>query len=279
MQRYLALFGIALLAFGAGCSDDDNDLVGPNEFEGGAVIAGKIVSSDGSLKQLQDCADVIISLNGVPANVDFDDDCEFVVTGVAPTEMLMLRVEIPALGVSGTIEIDDVAAGELIEIEVEATERRLSIDVLRRAHVDTAGNLPDVITRDDVHIRLGAGTFTQNLTVHGDDFVLVGEAGDNCLAPGWTELDGNVLVTGDDATFRNIAFTGDVTVTGRHVRFINSCINGHLVRFGVGSDLNNHGDDDDDDDRQGDDNDDQGGDDDDDDDDDDGDRRGHDDDD
>ena len=65
--------------------------------------------------QGSDCPEVIVTLNGVPVTIVFDDDCGFLVTGVEPTELLELRVELPNLGVIGSVEISDVGDGELIE--------------------------------------------------------------------------------------------------------------------------------------------------------------------
>ncbi|MFN0149624.1 MAG: hypothetical protein ACKVU1_02805 [bacterium] len=244
MRIHVVLLSTLLLAWNVGCSDDHADLVGPDASDDGAVIVGQIVSADGSSKLLQDCTDAIVTLNGVPASIEFDDDCEFVVTGVVPAELLALRIELPALGVSSTIEISDVTAGELIEIEVEATEDQLSMVVVRRAAVSPADLLPIVVTGNNVQILIARGLYSQDLTVQGNKFVLVGQAGDNCLSSGWTEIEGDVFVTGNKATFRNIAFTGDVTVSGNKARFINCCFNGELVRFGHG----HHADDDEDDD-------------------------------
>lgn len=248
MRIHAVLLSLVLLAWNVGCSDDHADLVGPDASGDGAVIVGQIVSADGSSKLLQDCTEAIVKLNGVPAIIEFDDDCEFVVTGVVPAELLALRIELPALGVSGTIEISDVTEGEVIEIEVEATEEQLSLVVVRRAAVSPIVLLPLVVTGNNVQILMARGLYGQDLTVQGNKFVMVGQAGDNCHSLGWTEIDGDVFVMGNKATFRNVAFTGAVTVSGNKARFINCCFNGELVRFGHRHDADDDEEDDDDDD-------------------------------
>jgi hypothetical protein len=95
---------------------------------------------------------------------------------------------------------------------------------------------------------IGSGVFSEDLTVRGNNFGLLGEAGDSCDDGGWTVISGDVLVLGNNATFRNIAFTGDVRVMGRNVRFINSCFDGALVRFGREPNRSDDDDDDEDDD-------------------------------
>ena len=241
MRARLAMLSIALLTSIVGCSDDG--AVGPDGSANGAVITGRIISADGSSKLAQTtCSDAVVKLNGIPATVDFDDDCGFVVTGVEPTELLEVRIELPELGVSGTVEITNVTAGELIEIEVESTDERLSISVLRRAAFEPSDELPPMITRNNVHMVIGSGDYSQDLTVRGNNFGLLGESGGSCGAEGWTVISGDVLVLGNNAIFRNIAFTGDVRVMGSNSRFINTCFDGTFVRFGNG---NVQGDDDD----------------------------------
>jgi len=102
----------------------------------------------------------------------------------------------------------------------------------------------EVIREDDVSILLLAGLYDQTLTVTGDNFTLVGEAGDDCGSGDWTLIAGKVVVNGDNATFRNISFGDPVEVYGSNVRFIHCCFGGELVVFG---DETNICDDDDDD--------------------------------
>jgi hypothetical protein len=245
MRAHVAMLGIALLTWTVGCSDGP---AGPDGSANSAVITGRIISADGSSKMAQGCDDAIVSLNGIPATVAFDDDCEFVVTGVEPTELLQVRIELPTLEVSGTVEINNVKPGELIEIEVETTEERLSVTVLRRAEFEPSDQLPSIVSTNNVHMVIGSGVFSEDLTVRGNNFGLLGEAGDSCDDGGWTVISGDVLVLGNNATFRNIAFTGDVRVMGRNVRFINSCFDGALVRFGREPNRSDDDDDDEDDD-------------------------------
>ena len=233
MRARVAMLSIALLTSIVGCSDDGT--VGPDGSANGAVITGRIMAADGSSKLAQGCSDAIVKLNGIPATVDFDDDCAFVVTGVEPTELLEVRIELPELQVSGTVEISNVIAGELIEIEVAGTDERLSITVLRRAAFEPSDELPSMITRNNVHLVIGSGDHTEDLTVRGNNFALLGESGASCGAEGWTVISGDVLVLGNNAIFRNIAFTGDVRVMGNNARFIHSCFDGTFLRFGNGN--------------------------------------------
>jgi hypothetical protein len=182
--------------------------------------------------QTTDCPELVVTLNGAPATIVFEDDCTFVVTDVGPTEILELRIELPDLGISNTIELANVEEAELIEILVEATEDSLTISIERRITPDDVDELPSTITENDVSIQVGAGFYDQDLTVLGNNFTLVGEAGDDCDAEGWTVIEGRVLINGNNATFRNIAFAGPVEVRGNNPRFINVCFGDAFVVFG-----------------------------------------------
>ncbi|MDO8632176.1 MAG: hypothetical protein Q7R41_16965, partial [Phycisphaerales bacterium] len=135
-----------------------------------------------------------------------------------------------------TIELSNVLDGELVEILIEPTDVSLAVSVERRTTPEPSDNLPTVVEGDDVSIRLPAGRFVQDLTVMGNNFTLVGEAGDGCGdVGGWTVIDGKVVVTGNNATFRNILFSGLVELRGNNSRFINCCFGDELVVFGNGT--------------------------------------------
>jgi hypothetical protein len=235
MRTHFVLLGLTLLAWIAGCAPE----AGSPE-SGGAAIVGRLVPSDGSAKtralsQDGDCADLLVAINAAPALVVFDQDCGFVVAGVTPSDRVELRVELTALGVSGAVEIREVADGELIEIEVEARDDSLTIVVIRRTRPAASDTLPTVISGNNVSIQIGAGRYAQVLMVEGNNFTLVGRAGEDCDDDGWSEIEGAVVVLGNNAAFRNIAFAGGVEVRGNNAHFINCCFDGELVIFGNGS--------------------------------------------
>lgn len=183
------------------------------------------------------CPEVIVTLNGSPAEIVIDDDCTFLITDVQPSEAITLSIELPNQGITGTIELEDVVEGEFIEILLETGFDSLSISVVRRQEPEPAEGIPEVITRNNVTILVPAGLYNQPLTVLGNNFTLVGEGGDNCDVGGWTIIDGNVVINGNNATFRNIGFYGPVEVRGNNTRFINCCLDGVLVIFGNNTDI------------------------------------------
>ncbi len=225
---------------------------------GSAAIVGRVVSGGGVGKfetaaQLA-CPDFIITLNGSPATVTVEDDCSFVIDDVQPSASYVLEVELVALGVTGTVELTNVAVAELIEILVQADDDSLTISVVRRATPDPVDDLPGVIDDNNVEIFLLAGTYDGNLTVDGNNFTLVGEAGEDCVDEGWTTLTGDVVILKNNATFRNVRFEGSVEVQGNNTNFINICFDGQLIIFGNNTDFDDdeNGDDDDDNDNDND---------------------------
>lgn len=250
---------VSTLSILAGCGRT------PGTVSGSAAIVGRVVagSSSGKLQtsaQLA-CPDFVITLNGAPATVTVGDDCSFVIDDVQPAASYLIAVEVADLGVIGTVELTDVLVAELIEILVQADDDSLTISVVRRATPDPVGELPEVIDGNNVEVFLEAGIYDGDLTVDGNNFTLVGEAGDDCDdVVGWTTLTGDVLILKNNATFRNIRFEGLVEVEGNNTKFINVCFGGQLVIFGNNTDVNGGGDDEDDDDNDnGDDDDDDNG--------------------
>ena len=119
------------------------------------------------------CPEIVVTLNGAPATVTLDENCSFVVMDPAPTALLELRVELPELGLAGTIELVDVVDGELIEILVEVSDDSLSIQVVRRVAPGPSDMLPTEITDDDVSILLVAGDYDQVEGVQRDILPIV----------------------------------------------------------------------------------------------------------
>jgi hypothetical protein len=203
-----------------------------------ASILGSIstagTNSDASILAAgEDCPELIVTLNGNPATIVFEDDCSFLISGVQPSENVSLRIELPGQGMSATIELEDVVEGELIEIRVEVGSNALSISVVRRSEPEPVYEIPEVITENNVTILVPAGRYEQDLTVLKNNFTLIGEASDDCGDVGdWTLIKGRVILDGNNATFRNIAFDGPVEVLGNNTHFIYCCFDGVLVLFG-----------------------------------------------
>ena len=242
IHRYVGLAATVCLTLNLGCpkAPSSSSDGGGGSGTGAAAIVGKIVTASETARLLtaqgRSCPEIQVRVNGAPVATEVGDECAFVITGVQPSESLEVRVELVGLGIAGTLELSDVLDGELIEILVEPTNDSLTVSVERRTTSELSDDLPAVVEDDDISIRLPTGRFVHNLTVMGNNFTLVGEAGDGCDdASGWTVIDGEVLVTGNTATFRNILFSGPVELRGNNARFITSCFGDELVVFGDGA--------------------------------------------
>ncbi len=240
------ILSVAVLSCFSGCgSDGSSEGVAPGtrSRENSAVIVGSLVgvgvAAQGAMQAADaGCPDVIVTLNGSPADIVLEDDCTFLISEVEPSENVVLRIELPDQGISSTIELDDVVEGELIEILVEAGFNSLGITVVRREEPEPVDGLPQVIWDNKVTIFLPAGLYEQPLTVNGNKFTLVGEAGDECSdLEDWTAIDGKVVINKNKATFRNIAFLDTVEVRGNTAQFIHCCFDGALMIFGNNTDI------------------------------------------
>jgi hypothetical protein len=251
----MVALGLSAASLIAGCGMES-----PGAATGSAAIVGRVVSGGAGKFQTTAqvaCPALVVTLNGSAVDVVVDDDCSFLIDDVAPAASYVVGVNLPDLQIEGTVTISGVSEAELIEIEVDADDDSLSITVVRRATPDPVSDLPTEIPQNQntVEIFLPAGTYDGDLTVQGNNFTLVGEAGDDCAGDGWTVMTGNVAIHGNNATFRNVLFLGNVDVFGNNTNFINVCFDGQLVIFGRNTDFDEDDGNDDDDDDDDDDND------------------------
>jgi len=189
---------IAVLLVGSGCGGNGEPA------SGSAVIVGRVTSAgtagkDATLGQTI-CPDVVVTLNDAAVNIVLDDDCTFLIDDVQPSARVVLDVELPGLGVSGALELTNIVEAELIEILVETGDDSLTLSIVRRVTPDPVAGLPMVVSGNNVTIFLGEGIYNQSLTVDGNNFTLVGEAGEDCDDQGWTVITGEVLVLKNNAT-------------------------------------------------------------------------------
>jgi len=183
------------------------------------------------------CPEVRVQVDGAPVDLQTGPECNLFLSAL-PTGDLTVTVSVD--GIAGTIELTGVVEGEIVEIEVQAGEGKLSIDVLRYMEPD-GSMLPVVINENDVHLELPAGLYDQTLTVKGSGFQLIGEAGADCASDGWTTIIGAVVIRGNNASFTNIKFLGPVTVLGDNVTFTHVCFENKLLILGDRPDVPDDG--------------------------------------
>lgn len=124
---------------------------------------------------------------------------------------------------------DDVAAGDRITAfglylcpNTEAIDF-LAVVIIVQPHNVPVFHLPEIIYENDEVIMLPEGTYSQNLTVNGNNLSLTGNFVEGCSSPSWTELSGDVIINGNNARFENIKFSGNVAEYGNNAEFINCC--------------------------------------------------------
>ncbi len=224
----ISLASIALAGCGSLPTLPENNVARPAVIVGQMVNSAQAINADAPAS----CPEAELLLNGAAVDLIFDDECSFLVDNVAPAELVEIEISIASLGLSNTITLETVTEDELIEIMVVVTDDSLSITVVRRAAPDPSDLLPDVICDNNVSIELPAEIYQQNLVVVGNRFTLTGQAAEACSDEGWTVIEGDVLVLGNKATFRNVKFVGTVEVRGNRAAFINCCFDDTLVNFG-----------------------------------------------
>lgn len=218
MKLFVTLLSLATLA---ACGDGSST--------GAPMIVGDVNSTSSSALtrdvDSDTCRDLRISVNGEPMLLAFGDECDFMIPAI-PTGEITLDVEVE--GIRNSIHITEVADNEIVELAISTANDGLSVSVSRRirASENDDSSLPEVIEHDHVTVFLQEGVYSHKLNVNGRDFTLIGSfqnEAEDCDSGDWTSIDGNVIVSGDNAVFRNIRFDGNVIVVGKRPRFINCC--------------------------------------------------------
>ena len=166
-----------------------------------------------------------VYVNEQPRKLVVAPDRTFVVREV-PSGDTTFAVE--ALGIRGSVTIDAVKPGEVIEVEVRVQGSSLVIVITRR---DAAAEPPREVTQTNggpLEIRannvcyfLRAGTYDRDIVVHGNNVKLLGAA--RCNASERTVLMGALTVKGNNAIVQDIELRGRVLIEANNVRVQDSC--------------------------------------------------------
>jgi len=82
---------------------------------------------------------------------------------------------------------------------------------------------PVLINGNNVKIYLHKGDYTNNLTINGNNFSLIGDAGKDCEDISWSKLSGAVTINGNNTIFRNVELSGEIYEYGNNILFDNVC--------------------------------------------------------
>jgi hypothetical protein len=167
-----------------------------------------------------------IEINGDPRAVALDVDGAFAVQEL-PTGQLHFAVAIE--GIRGTLELDDVQPGEVIEIGVSAAPGALELRVVRRdaqlapedAPVTQTGDI-EIHGKDIVH-HLPHGRIEGDIIIHGHDVTVVGPDYYECREGGRTVVDGRLIVHGKDVRVINVEFLRGTQIHGHDVKVYEPC--------------------------------------------------------
>ncbi|HEU4409364.1 MAG TPA: hypothetical protein VFS43_29160 [Polyangiaceae bacterium] len=187
----------------------------------GAVLLGHVVRGDGAAPSARR---LLVLVNGTPHLVPLAPDGSFQVREV-PTGVLTVKAELD--GVPGAAVIDEVSAGELVEVSLRPGRDHLSIALTRRAQpAASPGRVgPHVEARgSDVVYHLGPGAREGNVVVRGNGVTVLGaHEGESCDDAQRTIVLGDLIVEGDGAAIYDVAVRGDVIARGKGVRVFDSC--------------------------------------------------------
>lgn len=244
-HRWLPPFLVAALGAGAlvGCGPDRSAvLVGrlessslrralttdraDQEAAGDAAPAATDVPGDSVAAPAPRRGAIEISINGEPRSVSVDDDLTFAVEEL-PTGELSITVEVE--GIKGTVTLEGVVEGEVIEIAVIGGRGRLEIRVIRRDVPEGGvGDLP--VRRGPIEIYgkhivyfLEPGVYDGDIIVHGHHVTLIGADGGSCFTNDRTVILGDLVVRGKHVRLVNMTVEGRTRISGHHVSVFGSC--------------------------------------------------------
>jgi hypothetical protein len=225
--RNLLLTGLTGAAVVIGCTvnvDDDRDrdrdrdgTVSVDSNRASALVMGRIDASvNGSAR---------VFINDEPRKIVIAPDRTFVVREV-PSGDCVFAFE--AAGLRGSVTIDAVKAGEVIEVSVRVEGSSLVITITRRdvssepprEVADTSGG-PLEIRANNVCYFLRAGTYNRDIAILGNNVSLFGAG--SCGASERTILNGALTVRGNNAIVQDIELRGAVTITGNNARVQDTC--------------------------------------------------------
>jgi hypothetical protein len=164
-----------------------------------------------------------ISVNGDDRTLPLADDGGFAIQDLSSGDLeLSLSVE----GITGTLIIEDVAPGEVIEIAVSGGPGRISLRVVRRdpPEMRVGSELPNDgspvrIKAHHIAYALEPGEYTGDFDLEGHEVTLIG-AGD-CDDP--TTLSGSVRIKAHKIRLVNVTLAGPQSLEAHDVRIASSC--------------------------------------------------------
>ncbi len=220
--RNILLTGLAVTAVAIGCTVNVDDGRGDgtktvDSTRASALVTGRIDA------KISGTANVYV--NDQPRKLVVAPDRTFVVREV-PSGDTTFAIDVA--GVRGSVTIDGIKPGEVIEVEVRLEGSSIVIVITRR---DASAEPPREVTQTDgapLEIRannvcyfLRAGTYDRDIIIHGNNVKLFGAGG--CNTSERTVLTGSLTVKGNNAIVQDVELRGRVLIEANNVRIQDAC--------------------------------------------------------
>lgn len=230
-MRSISWMLVGLMALGLGCggtgnAGDDGAAAEVADADASPLLLGHV--SEGLAARYEGTT-LIVRVNGADHHAAVNDDLTFAVRAL-PTGDVTIEVEVD--GARGTVTLEDVEPGEVIEVFVDGGDGGIEIRVTRRDRVaepDRVRPLPvndsPIEIRDsDVIRRLGRGIYHGSISILGNNVTLIGASDGTCDDDERTYVDGPLEIRGNNARLVNIVFRGPEEIQGNNARFFDECV-------------------------------------------------------
>jgi len=224
--RHFFISASCVAAIAAGCTINAGEQAkradGTTPVDGSsaqALISGQVDASVG--------ANVQFHVNGHAQPIVLAPDASFVVRDVP---LGNVTFDCDAGGVKGELTIQNVLAGDIIEVTIKleadaiviVIERRTSATEAPRVVSDQDGDALQ-ITASHVCYWFKPGHYKRDVIVTGDDVHLFGAAHESCAIDDFTILDGKLELDGKNITVLDVDLTGSLVIKGAKSKVQDSC--------------------------------------------------------
>lgn len=168
-----------------------------------------------------------VEVNGFSYDVRVAHDGSFALQDL-PSGDLELSVAIE--GLKGTLTIEAVQPGEVVELKLSLGPGRLLLGVTRRQAPDRIEDRPAPEDGAPILLRahrvvyyLEAGVYTGPVVVEGHDVTLIGARNPTCDSDQATVLAGPVTIRGHRVRLIDVGLQGGQSIEGHDVKVVSSC--------------------------------------------------------
>lgn len=227
MKRTLPLLSVGLLW---ACGDASPVVLGTIEdgtLRQALVTADDDDSDSDSDRSGRPSGRLELEVNGELRDIRVGRDGSFAIQDLPSGE---LELSIAVEGLRGTLTIEAVQPGEVVELALALGPGRLELRVARRQAPDRTEDrplpndgAPIVLRGHRVVYYLEPGVYTGPVTIEGHDVTLVGASAWDCAEEDRSILAGEVTIKGHRVRLVNVGLRGPQSIKGHDVRVVSSC--------------------------------------------------------